>query len=101
MALAKQTIEIFSFFVLNLVFGPFCILASKDADIPKLDISSLWQLVPQICVSYPEFKPLWGDAKKKETCGNLFKPGVKLSKLDLMGNQRQVEEFWNNWEYFA
>lgn len=78
MALAKQTIEIFSFFVLNLDFGPYCILASKDADIPKLDISSLWQLILQICISCPELKPLWGDAKKKETRRNLFKPGVKL-----------------------
>lgn len=65
MSLAKQTIEILSLFVLNLFFGPYCILAFKDADIPELDISSLWQLILWVFISYTELKPLWGNAKKK------------------------------------
>lgn len=39
---AKQTVEILSLF---LFLGLCCILAFKDADIPELDISSVWQLL--------------------------------------------------------
>lgn len=42
----------------NLFFGLYCILAFRDADIPKLDISSLWQLILRVFISYTELKPL-------------------------------------------
>lgn len=55
MSLAKQTIGMLSLF---LVFGPRCILAFKDADIPKLDISSLWQLIRRILIRSTELETL-------------------------------------------